>query len=57
MTTSEENNSNPTQKQCSNTKFDMRRKRFKVKEEKKKKEVKEREKKLLKTKTLIITYN
>jgi hypothetical protein len=55
MTTIEENNSNPTQKQCSNTKFDMRQKRFKVKEEKKK--VKEREKKLIKTKTLIITYN
>jgi len=46
MTTSEENNSNPIQKQCSNTKFDMRQKRFKVKrKEKTKKKKSKKEKK------------
>ena len=45
MTKNEENNSNPTQEQCSNTKFDTRQKRFKVKEERKEREVNEREEK------------
>jgi hypothetical protein len=53
MTTSEENNSNPTQEQCSNIKFHTRQKRFKVKEERKEEEAEERkEKGLLNTKTL-----
>jgi hypothetical protein len=43
MTTSEENNSNPTQEQWSNTKFDTGQKRLKVKEERKEKKATEKE--------------
>ena len=42
MTTSEESNSNPTQEQCSNIKFNTGQKKFKVKEERKEKETSEK---------------